>query len=1330
MSSWQGTAFRPSGTEAGLASIPTAWACSSFSTSCSSSSVDAPLSCSPRIAQSMVTPQRRRRLSYVVPFPNDPPPRLQLPPHGYPRNGSIGPIIIPLRTQDENTVHDHVEHRPQHSRHRLGVACLALDTSTQLVGRPNPEGILYSGGRDGLVISWDLNIPTKQRTKRYGVSTDSLRRSTGRWEVMTGWTDDVPDDDLDDEEAKSDGDILGDVRESGGRRRRRKTGSDGEIPYAERWETDMDAFQDGTRSQFRQSAQVHSDWVNDIVLTNHNQTVVTASSDGTVKAWNPHANSEPSIVGQHADYVRCLTYCREQNWIASGSFDRTVKLWDLANVPSPNSDPLITLHAPEASGPKASIYALATDPYGCLIATGSPERVIRMWDPRSGKRIGKLVGHTDNIRAILVSEDSRYLLTGSADASIKLWSLSSQRCLHTFTHHTESVWSLFSNHPSLESFYSGDRSGLVCKVDVENCSDVSEGECIVLCQETSDKCSSATDGISKIVAMDDNLLWTASGNASIRRWKVPGPRSSRAGALGEGVDSPSTSDFPAMRSNSITRRSFDGTRSRTPPSPRPGHIQHASLAPSVTSSLASEGLVYQQDKEGDETWYNIPFESLVRLTSPNETFSTFGMLRGRDPEIATLYSAASVMSVPRVVRSPLQAIFHNAQMQRSSSPMPGDPAFARTDETMHPLKVAKQEYLEREVAADAVPLYTSPDEVIEGEHGLVRSVILNDRMRALTVDTAGEVAVWDILRGSCIGKYSCEDVSAASFRGSSASDGSGDRENSPREALETVKERIEGEAVVVPWATVDTKTGVLTVHLNDKCFDAEIYADEAGYPSERQFNDEIRLNLGKWLLRNIFLGFVREQQRVVSRRAREASPSSTSRIRRLSAHSPVGTRRGHSPESPRHSSSDGSRSTLPAPRSASIVTSPTMVPAVIPSVDWSTKPSPLLTPMIPIAAARRESLLSPIPQSPGVDATPLARPQRSRTVDGSVSVSASSGKETDYFSMRTRQATSSSATTADDFSGWSGPTAKSTTETLVPVQPTPTSAGSSSSSGTGFMGRFKMFKGSKRNTSDFGASSTGSGHSGDASTASADAASNPAPKTPLQHLLTEPLTPPPSSEAPTLPIPNDTSIIISEEAMSGWTTIYRGHVSDTGHDVQVLEETMPVWLLEYLLANKTPSIPIVKLSFILLPCATKEGEEPLPELLNTSQAKLTASRFLRVKKLTQHVQDKLEKLAAAGRSSTQTQSSDRASIDSRSASPQTTRSLSPEKPGPRTSADANRPHAEDVYEILCNDMVLPLNMTLAAVRQFVWRSSGELTMHYRRKVVQPVTNANGGPAEG
>lgn len=70
---------------------------------------------------------------------------------------------------------------------------------------------------------------------------------------------------------------------------------------------------------------------------------------------------------------------------------------------------MITLQAPDAAGAKASVYALATDPYGSVVVSGSPEKVVRMWDPRSGKRVGKLVGHTDNIRAILISEDAKYV---------------------------------------------------------------------------------------------------------------------------------------------------------------------------------------------------------------------------------------------------------------------------------------------------------------------------------------------------------------------------------------------------------------------------------------------------------------------------------------------------------------------------------------------------------------------------------------------------------------------------------------------------------------------------------------------------------------------------------------------------------------------------------------------------------------------------------------------------------------------------------------------------------------------------------------------------------
>jgi WD repeat-containing protein 48 len=160
--------------------------------------------------------------------------------------------------------------------------------------------------------------------------------------------------------------------------------------------------------------------------------------------------------------------------------------------------------------------------------------------------------------------------------------------------------------------------------------------------------------------------------------------------------------------------------------------------------------------------------------------------------------------------------------------------------------------------------------------------MLNDRMHVLTVDTSGEVMVWDIVRGVCKGVFGREEVSAATAtagsvggsHGGSVSGGSirgtngrrggnhnnnangvkeggrekgntmeGDgeereKEKSPREMLEAVRERIEGEAVIQSWCSTDTKAGVLVVRVSERCFEAEVYADEIGFGTDRHFNEE------------------------------------------------------------------------------------------------------------------------------------------------------------------------------------------------------------------------------------------------------------------------------------------------------------------------------------------------------------------------------------------------------------------------------------------------------------------------------------------------------------
>jgi WD repeat-containing protein 48 len=206
-------------------------------------------------------PPPRRRVTYVIPpiSTHAPPPRLQLPPQGVPRHGKPGPLLIrePIDTLADQNGHGTVpsptspgslvfssrkrQYGLRHTspaRHRLGVDCLALDTSTSLVGHAGPGGILYSGGRDGMLFAWDLHLRSSLRQRRRPPN-HAIKGAGKRWDLLTGWGDD--DDDEEEEDVLLDGDVLGDV--SGATRRRRST-IDDPFPAERQWEIELDDAED------------------------------------------------------------------------------------------------------------------------------------------------------------------------------------------------------------------------------------------------------------------------------------------------------------------------------------------------------------------------------------------------------------------------------------------------------------------------------------------------------------------------------------------------------------------------------------------------------------------------------------------------------------------------------------------------------------------------------------------------------------------------------------------------------------------------------------------------------------------------------------------------------------------------------------------------------------------------------------------------------------------------------------------------------------------------------------------------------------------------------
>ncbi|KAI4350029.1 hypothetical protein L6164_010557 [Bauhinia variegata] len=289
----------------------------------------------------------------------------------------------------------------------------------------------------------------------------------------------------------------------------------------------------------------HVDWVNDAVLVGDN-TLVSCSSDTTLKTWNALSDGTCTrTLRQHTDYVTCLAAAeKNSNIVASGGLGGEVFMWDLEAALAPVSkcsdamdddcsngingpgNPLpvtslrtisssnsISMHTTQgtytpiaAKGHKESVYALAMNEGGTLLVSGGTEKVVRVWDPRSGSKTMKLRGHTDNIRALLLDSTGRFCLSGSSDSMIRLWDLGQQRCVHSYAVHTDSVWALAST-PTFSHVYSGGRDFSLYLTDLQT------RESLLLC--------TGKHPILQLVLHDDSI-WVASTDSSVHGWPAEG----------------------------------------------------------------------------------------------------------------------------------------------------------------------------------------------------------------------------------------------------------------------------------------------------------------------------------------------------------------------------------------------------------------------------------------------------------------------------------------------------------------------------------------------------------------------------------------------------------------------------------------------------------------------------------------------------------------------------------------------------------------------------------------------------------------------------------------
>jgi WD40 repeat protein len=68
------------------------------------------------------------------------------------------------------------------------------------------------------------------------------------------------------------------------------------------------------------------------------------------------------------------------------------------------------------------IYAVAWSPNGKLIASGSDDKTVQIWDATTGEHVYTYTGHSSMVEAVAWSPNGKLIASGSDDNTVQVWS--------------------------------------------------------------------------------------------------------------------------------------------------------------------------------------------------------------------------------------------------------------------------------------------------------------------------------------------------------------------------------------------------------------------------------------------------------------------------------------------------------------------------------------------------------------------------------------------------------------------------------------------------------------------------------------------------------------------------------------------------------------------------------------------------------------------------------------------------------------------------------------------------------------------------------------------